>query len=144
MATKSARRARRKYTAEFKTEAVKLVLEDGLSRAQAARDLGVTESVLGRWVQKAREVQVGDALTVAERAELKRLRKEVSTLRKERDILKKQPPSSRRKPCEPVPVHRGGEGDLAGEAAVPHARCGPIGLLRVGGLTLPRFDGPLS
>lgn len=89
MATKKARRTRRTYTPEFKAEAIKLVLEGGLSRAQAARDLGVAESVLGRWVQKAREAQAGDALTTAERAELKRLRKEVGVLRKERDILKK-------------------------------------------------------
>ena len=46
MATK---KKRRKYSKEFKAEAVKLVLEQGLTRAQASRDLGVAESVLGRW-----------------------------------------------------------------------------------------------
>ena len=89
MAGDGARRKRRKCTPEFKAEAVKLVLEDGLSKAQASRDLGVTESVLGRWVQVAVEAEHGNALADVERAELKRLRKEVATLRKERDILKK-------------------------------------------------------
>ncbi len=50
-----ARKKRRQYSTEFKAEAVKLVLEQGLSRAQASRDLGVTESVLCRWVQVAVE-----------------------------------------------------------------------------------------
>jgi transposase len=80
---------RRKYTPEFKAEAVKLVLDHGLTRAQAARDLGVSESVLSRWVQRAREHQQPDALTEPERVELQRLRREVRTLRVEREILKK-------------------------------------------------------
>lgn len=86
MATK---KKRRKYSKEFKAEAVKLVLEQGLTRAQASRDLGVAESVLGRWVQLAeRDAQPG-AITAEEREELKRLRKEVKILRTEREILKK-------------------------------------------------------
>lgn len=80
---------RRKYTAEFKAEAVKLVVNQGLSRAQAARDLGIAESVLCRWVQLHREAGVPGALSDVERDELKRLRRENSTLRKEREILKK-------------------------------------------------------
>jgi len=42
----SRKKTRKQYTPEFKAEAVKLVLEQGLTRAQAARDLGVVESVL--------------------------------------------------------------------------------------------------
>ena len=84
-----ARKKRRQYSTEFKAEAVKLVLEQGLSRAQASRDLGVTESVLCRWVQVAVESEVPGALSSAEREELRRLRRENTTLRKERDILKK-------------------------------------------------------
>ena len=86
MATK---KKRKQYTPEFKAEAAKLVLEQGLSRAQAARDLGVAESVLGRWVQVAERDQQPGALTVEERAELKQLRKQVKVLRTEREILKK-------------------------------------------------------
>jgi len=86
MATK---KRRRKYSSEFKAEAVKLVLEQGLSRAQASRDLGVAESVLGRWVQVAERDNRPGALTAEEREELKRLRKENKVLRTEREILKR-------------------------------------------------------
>lgn len=85
----SGQRKRRSYTAEFKAEAVKLVLESGLTQAQASRDLGITESVLARWVQDARAAERPGALQDAEREELKRLRRENGILRKERDILKK-------------------------------------------------------
>jgi transposase len=81
---------RRAHTPEFKAEAVKLVLKNGLSRAQASRDLGVSESVLGRWVQRAKEaIDPPDGLTGQEREELKQLRRENSVLRMEREILKK-------------------------------------------------------
>ena len=83
---------RKQYTPEFQREAVSLVLEQNLSVAQAARDLGITESVLGRWVQKARGSQgqlVEAAVTESERSELKRLRAENSVLKREREILKK-------------------------------------------------------
>ena len=86
MATK---KKRRKYSKEFKAEAVKLVLEQGLTRAQASRDLGVAESVLGRWVQLVEGNAQPGAITVEEREELKRLRKENKVLRMEREILKK-------------------------------------------------------
>lgn len=83
-------RKRRQYTPEFKKEAVQLVLVRELSIAQAARDLGIGESVLGNWVKKARETaEEGTALSVDERAELRRLQREVAVLREERDILKK-------------------------------------------------------
>lgn len=40
---------RRKYTMEFKEEAVKLIMEQGYQVAEAARNLGINASVLGRW-----------------------------------------------------------------------------------------------
>ena len=64
MATK---KKRRKYSKEFKAEAVKLVLEQGITRAQASRDLGVAESVLGRWVQLAERNAQPGAITAGER-----------------------------------------------------------------------------
>ena len=86
-------RKRRAFTPEFKQEAVKLVLEQGLTAAQAARDLGVGEIVLGRWLQLARDgvekSRAGEVLTESEHGELKRLRSENAVLRKEREILKK-------------------------------------------------------
>jgi len=82
-------RKRMKYSAEFKAEAVKLVMEQGLSATQAAKDLGISQSVLSRWVAAARRAAEPGAVTAAERDELKRLRRENAILRQERDILKK-------------------------------------------------------
>jgi transposase len=80
---------RRKYSAEFKAEAVKLVLEQDLSATQAAKDLGIAQSVLSRWVALARREAQPGAITAAERDELMKLRRENDILRQERDILKK-------------------------------------------------------
>lgn len=78
----------RKYTTEYKQEAVKLVKEGGLSLSSAARDLGLAASTLCKWVKEAGEPS-RDSLTINEKEELRVLRKEVKQLRMERDILKK-------------------------------------------------------
>jgi transposase len=80
---------KRKFSTEFKAEAVKLVLEQGLAPAQAARDLGIGASTLDKWLRDAKGKVSPQAITEDERAELKRLRKEVCYLTMERDILKK-------------------------------------------------------
>ena len=84
---------RRKFTREFKVEAVKLIQERGVSVAQAARDLGVQGSGLRRWVQEsvadAAPAFPGQGQMKPEQAELARLRREVLKLKAERDILKK-------------------------------------------------------
>jgi len=89
---RNARRSRRSFTPEFKAGAVRLVLEEGESLAQVARDLDLSESAIRSWVERAR-VDQGQgkpgALTTEEREELRALRKEVRQLRMERDILKK-------------------------------------------------------
>lgn len=82
-----------KYPAEFRAEAVRLVLTTDKSMAEVARDLGISDKTLGSWVRKQREQQTLDALPGAlsehERLELKRLRKEVADLKVEREILRK-------------------------------------------------------
>lgn len=85
------RRSRRSFTEEYKSGAVRLVLDEGQSVAQVARDLDLTESALRTWVEGARADRTNGktGLTTAEREELARLRKECRTLRMERDILKK-------------------------------------------------------
>ena len=81
---------RRKFSDEYKREAVRLVVEQGLSPAQAAADLGIGASTLDNWVRARREASAGEErITESEQAELKRLRKENQQLRMERDILKK-------------------------------------------------------
>ena len=84
---------RRTYTPEFKTEAVKLVTEQGYSVAEAARSLGIHDTLLRSWKQ-ALETQgdqafPGQGKLPAIEEELHRLRAENKRLRAERDILKK-------------------------------------------------------
>jgi len=92
---------RRKFTREFKLEAVKLIQERGVTAAQAARDLGVQGSVSRRWVQEcaadSQQAFPGLGQMKPEQAELARLRREVIKLTAERDILKKPRPTSRRR-----------------------------------------------
>jgi transposase len=89
---KRQKRARRSFTDEFRAGAVSLVLEKGKTMAQVARDLDLTQSTLGRWVEQARAdagKTTRGTLTTEEKDELARLRKEVRELRLEREILKK-------------------------------------------------------
>ena len=83
----------RTFTKQFKTDAVKLVTEQGLKISDAARDLGIDHSVLRRWKMTV-EAEGSDAFPgkghmTPEKEELARLRKENKRLRMERDILKK-------------------------------------------------------
>ena len=114
MADTKGRRTRRSFTDDYKTGAVRLVLDEGKTVAAAARDLGLTESSLRNWVEQARadRTKGKTGLTAAERDELTRLRKDVRELRMERDVLKKPRPSSRRTTCE-IRVDPNGEGHLS-------------------------------
>lgn len=84
---------RRKFSREFKIEAVKLVRERGVSVAQAGRDLDVHENVLRKWVKEFSSDPVqafpGQGQMKPEQQEIERLRREVARLKAERDILKK-------------------------------------------------------
>ena len=86
------KRARRKFTPEYKAEVVRLVLQGGKTVGQVSRDLDITESAVRQWVKQAK-IDAGQggtgALTTAERAELVALRREARQLRMEREILKK-------------------------------------------------------
>lgn len=86
---------RRKFTPEFRAEVVALCRAGDRSCGQVARDLGLGESAVNKWVQQARAgkpiagpIATG-SLGDAEREELTRLRKENARLRMEREILKK-------------------------------------------------------
>ena len=86
-------RPRRTYTAEFKTEAVKLVTEQGYSVAEAARSLGVSENLIRNWKQalldQGEHAFPGQGNLSPQEQELARLRAENKRLLAERDILKK-------------------------------------------------------
>ena len=84
---------RRKFSREFKLEAVRLVRERGVSAAQAARDLEVHANVLRKWVgdfaSDPQQAFPGDGQMKPEQLEIDRLRRQVAKLKAERDILKK-------------------------------------------------------
>jgi transposase len=86
---------RRKFTREFKLEAVKLVRDRGVAFKQAALDLGVHENVLRKWVKDSaadpQHAFPGQGQMKPEQLEIERLRKEVIKLKAERDILKNCP-----------------------------------------------------
>ena len=83
---------RRRFTREFKLEAVRLIQERGVSVAQASRDLGVHGTVLRNWLKAfaddAEHAFQGHGQLKPERAEIARLKREVTKLKAERDILK--------------------------------------------------------
>ena len=82
---------RRKYTKEFKQEAVRLVREGGVTTAQTSRDLGISDKILQRWKSElgalGEKAFPGNGLPIE--AELAFLRRENEKLRREREILKK-------------------------------------------------------
>ena len=83
---------RRTFAPEYKAEAVGLVRDGEKSISAVAKDLGLSESALRRWVlQSETDAGRGDPkeLTTPERAELAQLRRDNRQLRMERDLLKK-------------------------------------------------------
>jgi transposase-like protein len=86
------KKTRRRFSPEFKSEVVKLVVEHDRSVRDVCRELELVESAVRRWVHQA-QIDGGKgpigAVTSAEREELTQLRRDVKRLRMERDILKK-------------------------------------------------------
>jgi transposase len=83
----------RKYSDELKAEAVKLVLDKGMSREEVSRQLQIPKGSIGNWVSAAKAGKApmtGEEKTSAEMsAEIAKLRKDLNEMRLERDILKK-------------------------------------------------------
>jgi transposase len=85
---------RKKYTTEFKQEAIRLLESDERNGRDIARELGVEHAMLYRWRRELglKPPAIGslsEALSPDEREELRRLRKEVAQLRMDKEILKK-------------------------------------------------------
>jgi transposase len=84
---------RKTYTREFKLQAVRMLTDQGLSVAETARRLGVTEGCLRTWKKAAEEHGAsafpGHGNPTPAEDELRRLRAEVTRLKAERDLLKK-------------------------------------------------------
>ena len=82
------RKSRRRFSVEFKREAVKLFRESDKGISQVARELGITPVMLRSWVDLV-EADEKTGLSTEDLDELKRLRKENARLREENEILGK-------------------------------------------------------
>ena len=85
---------RKKYSKEYKLDAVSLVLEQGYTRIEAARSLEINSTMLGRWVKEHKQSDDGQAFRgngklTPEQQEIKKLKQQVKRLETEREILKK-------------------------------------------------------
>jgi transposase-like protein len=82
---------RRKFSPEFKAEAVKMVIETSRPVAEVARELGINEGTLGNWCKLYRQAHAGEEppLAITERARLRELEREVRDLRMQNEFLKK-------------------------------------------------------
>src|ERR1700712_733940 len=88
-------KTRRRFTPEFRADAVRLVVETGRPVAHVAAEVGIGAQLLGRWVLQAKAAGEGArVLDADERAELERLRAENADLRLDRSFLKKAAVSS--------------------------------------------------
>ncbi len=81
----------RQYTNEFRSEAVKQVLERGFTVADVAGRIGIPKHTLYGWVQAAKKAAQSSSSVVAvsDSAEIRRLKAELKRVTEERDILKK-------------------------------------------------------
>jgi len=84
---------RRKYTKEFKLDAIKLFNDSGKSLRQIETDLGISQGNLAKWVRdhetKKEDAFPGNGFMSGKDAEIFQLKKENAILREEREILKK-------------------------------------------------------
>lgn len=82
---------RKSYTPKYRQDAAHLVIDTGRTIVEVAREIGVGEQLLGRWVaiERSRMDDPPEGIDANERAELERLRREVAELRMDREFLKK-------------------------------------------------------
>lgn len=84
---------RKQYSKEFKLDAISLVTEQGYTRSEAARSLGINPNMLGRWVKESASddghVFRGNGKLTPEQEEIRTLKAQVKRLQMEKDILKK-------------------------------------------------------
>ncbi len=84
---------RKQYSKEFKLDAVSLVTDQGYSRAEAARSLGINSNMLCRWVQEGQsgdgQAFRGNGKLMPDQEENRRLKAEIKRLKMEKEILKK-------------------------------------------------------
>ena len=119
---------RRKFCAQFKAEAVQMVVQNDRPIAQVAKELQINQGTLGNWVKLYREQnpEPEPALKPSDRVRLAELEAEVRELRMENEFLKKPQPSSPRSR-----VKRQVSPDFRGEGQLPGAwMCRQLGVAR--------------
>ena|SRR5690348_1946038 len=118
---------RRRFTREFKLEAVRLIRDRGVSYAQASQDLKVHPTQLRNWVKAfaddPQQAFPGHGQMKPEQLEIARLKREVLKLKAERDILKKAAAYFARRNRREVRFHCEAPGDLGRGLDVRGARC---------------------
>ena len=82
---------RRRFSPQFKAEAVQMVIETGRPIAEVARDLGIRDGTLGNWINAFRQAnpQSAGSDRPVERARVKEMEDEIRRLRMENEFLKK-------------------------------------------------------
>jgi transposase-like protein len=82
---------RRRFSPQFKAEAVQMVIETGRPIAAVARDLGIHDGTLGNWVNAYRRAhpEPEESLSPVERARVQEMEDEIRRLRMENEFLKK-------------------------------------------------------
>jgi len=84
---------RKQYTKEFKLDAINLVLEQGYTRTDAAKSLGLNANMLGRWIKEYKNDDGhafrGNGVLTPEQEEIKQLKAQLKRLEMEKSILKK-------------------------------------------------------
>jgi transposase-like protein len=82
---------RRRFSPQFKAEAVQMVIETGRPIAEVARDLGIHDGTLGNWVNAYRRAHAEpeEPLSPVERARVQEMEDEIRRLRMENEFLKK-------------------------------------------------------
>jgi len=84
---------RKKYSKEFKLDAISLVREQNISISEASRNLGIGNQMLGRWIKEAEnedgQAFRGNGKLTPDQEENRKLKAQVKRLEMERDILKK-------------------------------------------------------
>jgi transposase len=125
---------RRRFSPQFKAEAVQMVLETGRPIAEVARDLGINEGTLGNWVNiwRRENPEPTTELTPMERARVKEVEADICRLRMENEFGKKQRPSSRgHSRSRALRCARCGEGQLSDRVDVPAVGRAAVEFLRL-------------
>ena len=111
----------KKYTDEFRRDAVRMAVTSGLTRPQLSSDLGVGVSTLNKWVQQHQHDDLMSGPHEDVEKENTHLRKEVRLLREKREVLKRQLSI----PEKNLPSSRCKTGQFGGGLAAPWRACSP-------------------